>query len=295
MYSICLWLVGAYLKEMTASLRTTLVRISALLLLLFSSSSAFAFDVTVNGRLEQGGVVIGKAPAGSTVQFRKHNVPVAEDGRFILGLDRDAPAVAEIIIRSGKEIETRTIGISKRAWDQERIDELPQNLVTPDPKTAKQIAEDSELLRKARARLEKQAFYASGFIRPAAGPISAKFGNSRVLNGEPTAFHAGLDIGANEGTPARASADGVVVLTKPDMVLSGQTVMIDHGYGLKSTYIHLSKIGVTEGQQVKQGDVIGAAGATGRVTGAHLHFGLSWFDERLDPETILAAMPAAKR
>jgi murein DD-endopeptidase MepM/ murein hydrolase activator NlpD len=270
------------------------VRISPLLFLLFSSTSAFAFDVTVDGRLEQGGVVIGKAPVGSTVQFRKHNVPVDEDGKFILGLDRDAPATAEIIIKSGAETETRTIGISKRAWDQERIDELPQNLVTPDPKTAKQIAEDSELLRKARARLEKQAFYKTGFTRPAAGGFSAKFGNSRVLNGEPTAFHAGLDIAANEGAPVHASADGIVVLVKPDMVLSGQTVMIDHGYGLKSTYIHLSKIAVTDGQQVKQGDTIGAAGATGRVTGPHLHFGLSWFDERLDPETVLAAMPAAK-
>jgi murein DD-endopeptidase MepM/ murein hydrolase activator NlpD len=263
--------------------------------LLLFTSPAFAFDVTVAGRLEQGGVVIGTAPAGATVQFRKYTVPVADDGKFILGLDRDAPATAEIVIKSGKETETRTIGISKRAWDQERIDELPQNLVTPDPKTAKQIAEDSELLRKARARLEKQAFYTTGFIRPAAGAFSAKFGNSRVLNGEPTAFHAGFDIAANEGAPVRASADGLVVLVDPDMVLSGQTLMIDHGYGLKSTYIHLSKIGVTEGQQVKQGDVIGAAGATGRVTGPHLHFGLSWFDERIDPETVLAAMPAPKR
>lgn len=266
-----------------------------LLLLLFSSSSAFAFDVTIAGRLEQGGVVIGTAPAGATVQFRKHTISVADDGRFILGLDRDAPVTAEIVIKSGQETETRTIGISKRAWDQERIDELPQNLVTPDPKTAKQIAEDSELLRKARAHIEKQAFIRTGFIRPAAGVISAKFGNSRVLNGESTAYHAGLDIGASEGTPVRATADGIVILTHPDMALSGQTIMIDHGYGLKSTYIHLSKIGVTDGQQVKQGEVIGASGATGRVTGAHLHFGISWFDERLDPETVLAALPAKKK
>ncbi|MGE4064579.1 MAG: M23 family metallopeptidase [Rhodospirillaceae bacterium] len=270
------------------------MRTALALLLLFSSAPASAFDVSIEGRLEQGGLVRGTAPPGSTVQFRKHTIPVAQDGTFILGLDRDAPATAEIVIKNGRETETRTIGIAKRAWDQERIDEVPQNLVTPDPKTAKQIAEDSAQLRKARARLVEEAHYRTGFIRPAEGGISAKFGNSRVLNGEHTNFHAGLDIGANEGAPVRAAADGVVALVDPDMVLSGQTVMIDHGYGLKSTYIHLSKISVADGQQVKQGEVIGAAGATGRVTGPHLHFGLSWFDERIDPEVVLAALPAKK-
>lgn len=269
------------------------MKFALFVLALGAAAPALAFDVTVAGRIEQGGVVIGKAPPGSTVQFGGHTVPVADDGGFVLGLDRDAPGTAEIIIKdTAGARETRTIGISKRAWDVERIDELPQNLVTPDPKTAKQIAEDSELLRKARAKLEKQALYRTGFARPAAGAISAKFGNSRVLNGEQTAFHAGLDIGAGAGTPVRATADGIVVLVDPDMVLSGQTVMIDHGLGLKSTYIHLSAIDVTDGQQVKQGDVIGKVGDTGRATGAHLHFGLSWFDERLDPETVLAALPA---
>jgi murein DD-endopeptidase MepM/ murein hydrolase activator NlpD len=267
-----------------------------LVLLLLTASPAFAFDVTIDGRLEQGGVVLGTAPAGATVQFKGHNVPVAEDGHFVLGLDRDAPATAEVVIKNKEgERETRTIGIAKRAWDRELIDEVPQNLVTPDPKTAKQIAEDSERLRKARAVLEKDALYRTGFIKPAAGAITAKFGNSRVLNGEPTAFHSGLDIGANTGAAVHAAADGKVILVDDDMVLSGQTVMIDHGYGLKSTYIHLSKIAVSEGQSVKQGDVIGNVGETGRVTGPHLHFGLSWFDERIDPETVLAAMPAKKK
>ncbi|MCA0200806.1 MAG: M23 family metallopeptidase [Proteobacteria bacterium] len=271
------------------------MRIS-LVLLLLTTSPAFAFDVTVEGRLEQGGVVLGTAPAGSTVQFKDHNIPVADDGRFVLGLDRDAPATAEIVIKSqAGERETRTIGIAKRAWDRELIDEVPQNLVTPDPKTAKQIAEDSERLRKARAVLEKGALYRTGFVKPATGAITAKFGSSRVLNGKPTAFHSGLDIGANTGAAVHAAADGKVVLIDADMVLSGQTVMIDHGYGLKSIYIHLSKIAVTEGQSVKQGDVIGNVGETGRVTGPHLYFGMSWFDERIDPETVLAAMPGKRK
>lgn len=271
------------------------MRTVPLFLALIAAAPAYAFDVTVEGRIEQGGLITGTAPAGATVAFGGHKVPVTDDGSFILGLDRDAPATAEIVITSGKERETRTIGIAKRAWDVERIDELPQNLVTPDPKTQAQITADAVLLQKARAQLEKQAFYKTGFIRPASGPFSARFGNSRVLNGESTAFHSGLDIAVNEGTPVRAAADGVVVVVDPDMVLSGQTVMIDHGYGLKSTYIHLSKIAVTDGQQVKQGDTLGAVGATGRVTGPHLHFGLSWFDKRLDPETVLAVLPAAKK
>lgn len=267
-----------------------------LVLLLLTASPAFAFDVTIEGRLEQGGLVIGTAPTGSTVQFKGHTVPVADDGGFVLGLDRDAPATIDIVVKNqAGERETRKIGVAKRAWDRELIDEVPQNLVTPDPKTAKQIAEDSESLRKARAVLEKDALYRTGFIRPAAGAITAKFGNSRVLNGEPTAFHSGLDIGAATGAAVHAAADGKVVLVDEDMVLSGRTVMIDHGYGLKSTYIHLSKIAVTQGQPVKQGDVIGNVGETGRVTGPHLHFGMSWFDERIDPEAVLAALPAKKK
>ena len=158
--------------------------------------------------------------------------------------------------------------------------------------TAARIAEDSKLLRAARAVLETEPFYRTGLIRPAEGRISGVYGSQRILNGTPGSVHGGLDIANVTGTPIKAAADGVVTLANPGLVLSGGTVLINHGYGLQTSYIHMSRLDVKDGQHVKQGDVIGAIGATGRVTGPHLHFSVLWFDTGLDPETILALMPA---
>jgi len=266
---------------------------TALLAALLFASPALALDITLGGKIEQGGLVIGAVPPGSTVIFADRSVPVAADGSFLLGLDRDAPARAEIAVTAPSgERETRALTIAPRNWKIDRVNGVPQNLVTPDPETAARIAEDSKLLRAARAKLEMESFYRGGFARPATGRISGVFGSQRVLNGVPGSFHAGLDIAAPTGTPVKAAADGVVTLAHPDMVLSGQTVLINHGYGLQTSYIHMSRIDVADGQRVKRGEVIGAIGATGRVTGPHLHFSAMWFDTRLDPETLLALMPA---
>lgn len=264
----------------------------ALLAALLFCTPALALDITIGGKLEQGGLVVGTAPPGSSVVFQDRDVPVAADGAFVLGVDRDAPAAIDVKIRAPNgETETRQVAIAPRAWKIDRVNGVPQNLVTPDPATAARIAADSKLLRAARARLEREAFYRTGFIRPAEGRISGVFGSQRILNGVPGAAHTGLDIAAVTGTPIRAPADGVVTLANPEMVLSGGTVMINHGYGLQTSYSHMSRLDVTDGQRVKQGDVIGAIGATGRVTGPHLHFSVMWFDTRLDPETIFALLP----
>ncbi len=257
------------------------------------STPAFAFDVTIGGKLEQGGLVIGTAPPGSTITFGERTVPTAADGAFLVGLGRDAEASAPLkIVAPNGETEIRTLQISKRDWRIDRVNGVPQNLVTPDPDTAARIAEDSKLLRAARAVLEEKPFYRTGLIRPADGRISGVYGSQRILNGTPGSIHGGLDIANLTGTPIKAAADGVVTLANPGLVLSGGTVLINHGYGLQTSYIHMSRLDVTPGQHVKQGDVIGAIGATGRVTGPHLHFSVLWFDTGLDPETILALMPA---
>ena len=268
------------------------MRLLAAAALLFASP-ALALDVTLGGKIEQGGLVIGAAPPGSAITFGERTVPVAPDGTFLVGLGRDAPKSASLTIKGpGGETETRALNIAPRDWKIDRVNGVPQNLVTPDPATAAQIAEDSKLLRAARAVLETQPFYRTGLIRPAEGRISGVFGSQRILNGGPRAAHGGLDIAAPTGTPIKAAADGVVTLANPGLVLSGGTVLINHGYGLQTSYIHMSRLDVTPGQHVKQGDVIGAIGATGRVTGPHLHFSVLWFDTGLDPETILALMPA---
>ncbi len=263
------------------------------LVALIAATPAKAFDVTFTGRMEQGGIVIGTAPPGSSVTFAGHTVPTSSHGRFILGLDRDAPATVELkVISPDGAMETRTLAIAPRAWQIERVDGVPQKLVTPDPETAAIIAEEGKLMAAARAKLELVPFYETGFIRPAEGRISGVFGSQRILNGTPRAPHVGLDIAGPIGTPVRAAADGIVSLQKPGMILTGNTVVLNHGFGLETVYIHMNAIHVKDGQQVKQGAVIGEIGMTGRANGPHLHFGATWFDTRLDPETLLAVLPA---
>lgn len=262
--------------------------------LLLLAGPAQALDVAFGGRHEQGGLVIGRAPPGAAVTFGARAVPVAPDGAFFIGLGRDSPPTVSVRIDGAAgESLTRTISVAPRAWRIDRVDGVPQNLVTPDPETEARIAADSKLLRAARALVVAEPFYRSGFIRPARGRISGIYGSQRILNGTPRNVHAGLDIAAPTGTPIRAAADGIVTLSNPGMVMSGGTVLVNHGFGLQTSYIHMSRIDVADGQRVKQGDVIGAIGATGRVTGPHLHFSVLWFDTSLDPATVLALMPAA--
>ena len=144
----------------------------------------------------------------------------------------------------------------------------------------------------AYMKLELMPFFEKGFIRPAEGRISGVFGSQRILNGTPLAPHTGLDIAGGMGGQVHAAADGIVTLSHPMMVMTGNTIVLNHGYGLETIYIHMSKIFVTEGQPVKQGDLIGEIGMTGRANGPHLHFGATWFNTRIDPATLLAVLPA---
>jgi murein DD-endopeptidase MepM/ murein hydrolase activator NlpD len=260
----------------------------ALLLALASSAAA----VDLNGRIEQGGLAIGVAVPGSTVVLDGRAIEVAPDGEFVFGFDRDAPAkMALTVTPPNGPAETHMLDVARRDWKIETVAGLPQRLVTPDPATEALIAADNKLMRAARSRTEPEPFYRTGFIRPAEGRISGVFGSQRVLNGVPRAPHVGLDIAGPVGTPVRAAADGIVSIANPKMVLTGKTVVIEHGYGLDTVYIHMSAIAVRDGQRVSQGDVIGAIGQSGRANGPHLHFGVTWFETRLDPETVLAVLP----
>lgn len=265
-------------------------RLILALLLIASPASA---ETTLEGRIEQGGLLLGHAPAGAKITFGERSVPVMDNGRFLLGIDRDAPAEGVLTITAPDGTrEVKRFAIAPRTWKIERVDGVPQKTVTPDPETLKQILAENKLMKAARAKLELVPYFETGLIRPAEGRISGVFGSQRILNGTPGSFHAGLDIAAPTGTPVRAAADGVVALRHEMMVMTGNTVVLGHGYGLQTVYIHMSKLHVTDGQHVKQGDIIGEIGMTGRASGPHLHFGVTWFDTRLDPETVLAMLPA---
>jgi murein DD-endopeptidase MepM/ murein hydrolase activator NlpD len=264
-----------------------------LLALLLFATPALAQDITLAGKIEQGGVMIGTAPVGSRVSFAGHEIPVGGDGRFVVGIDRDAKETAALTITAPDGArEVKQVAIAPRDWEIERVDGLQQQLVTPDPELLKKIVAENKFWAEARKQLNPTAFFASGFILPTEGRLSGHFGRQRILNGEPRAPHSGMDIAAKTGTPVRAAADGIISMKKDMLIMTGNSLMINHGLGLQTFYIHLSKINVSDGQHVRQGEVIGEVGMTGRATGPHLHFGATWFDQRLDPETLLAALPA---
>ena len=262
-----------------------------LLLLLLPALPAAAEPPPLAGRAEQGGLLTGRAGPGDQVWLDGIAVPVAASGRFLLGFGRDAPAGAVLTLRHPDGGEARfDLAVAPRPWLEQRIAGLPPAQAAPDPAALARIRADAARLAACRARISLAPAFEGGLVRPADGPVSGRFGSRRSYEGQPGPPHSGLDIAAPAGAPVRATAAGRVVLADPDLFLTGGTVLIDHGLGLMSSYAHLSRLDVAEGQRVAAGETIGAVGASGRATGPHLHFGLSWLDRRLDPEAVLAVL-----
>lgn len=246
----------------------------------------------LRGEWRQGSVIFGRAAPGSTVSFKGRPVRVAGDGRFVIGLDRDeSPEVELVVARTGVATDRRTFKVEPRTYDIQRIDGLPPSQVTPPPEAQKRIAQDYAQVRAARLRDSERGEVFEGFIWPATGRISGVYGSQRILNGVPKQPHFGVDVAAPVGTPVRAPAGGLVTLAVPDMYYTGGTIMIDHGHGLSSAFLHLHKLHVTQGQEVRQGDLIGEIGATGRASGPHLDWRVSWLDARVDAQRLVGPMP----
>lgn len=248
--------------------------------------------LTVNGNLTQGGLAIGKTAPGATVYFQGRPIQVSPAGLFVIGFDRDAGPEATIEIRphSGR-IETHALTIAGRTYPIQRIEGLPQGKVTPAAADLSRIREEIALVDAVRLKDDPRQDFTQRFIWPVVGRISGVYGSQRILNGTPKRPHYGVDIAAPTGTPVRAPADGVVSLVHDDMFYSGGTLIVDHGHGITTSYLHLHQILVKTGQTVRQGQVIAQVGATGRVTGPHLHWGMNWFDTRLDPSLMVPPMP----
>jgi murein DD-endopeptidase MepM/ murein hydrolase activator NlpD len=187
--------------------------------------------------------------------------------------------------------ETLSLDVAPREYDIERVDGLPPRTVTPDPEALERIREEAALVSNARARRDARTDYADGFAWPAGGRISGVYGSQRVLNGEPRRPHYGLDIAAPTGSPVYAPADGVVTMVHPDMYFSGGTIVLDHGQGLSSSFLHLSRTLVEAGQTVRQGDLIAEIGATGRASGPHLDWRMNWLNRRVDPQLLVEGEP----
>ncbi|MDZ4348594.1 MAG: M23 family metallopeptidase [Xanthomonadaceae bacterium] len=236
----------------------------------------------------QGALVLGKVPAGSRVTRGDRALRVTPYGTVALGVGRDetGPIEVRVVPPDGRE-QIRVITVSPRDWPVERVDGLPPKTVAPPPEIARRIAREQARVAQARLRDESRVGFAQKFIWPVTGRISGRFGNQRIYNGTPGSPHSGMDIAAPTGTPVRAPAAGLVTFADPGLYLTGGTVLLDHGHGVSSNFLHLSRIDVSEGQTVRQGEVIGAVGATGRASGPHLHWGMNWFEVRIDPLLVL--------
>ncbi|MEE8274951.1 MAG: M23 family metallopeptidase [Alphaproteobacteria bacterium] len=261
--------------------------------LLLAPALAVAGQFTLDGPLIQGGLLRGVTEPGAEVTFEGRRVRVSAQGLFIVGFGRDDEGPFTLEVRHADGTTThRHLDIEKRDYRIQRIDGLPPKMVTPDAEALARIRRENARIAEARARDTPEALFAGGFAWPVEGPISGVYGSQRVLNGEPRRPHFGVDVAAPAGTPVKAPADGIVALAEEDLYYTGGTVMLDHGHGLTSVYSHLSAVTVTVGERVRQGEVIGRVGATGRVTGAHLDWRVNWFKTRLDPALLVPPMPA---
>lgn len=259
-------------------------RIAVIFLALIAPAAA---EVELNGKLVQGGMVLGRAAPGAEVRLDGKPVRVGDDGRFVIGFGREAAPRALLEVVNPAGIEQHDLRIEPRQWDVQRINGLPEAQVTPPPAVLARIKKENEAIAETRRRDTPERWFEQGFVWPAEGPVSGVYGSQRILNGQPRQPHFGLDIAAPVGAPVVASTAGLVVLADKDLYFTGGTIVIDHGFGLIGVYSHLSRLDVRVGQQVRQGERIGAVGATGRVTGAHLDWRVNWFDVRLDPLLLL--------
>jgi len=258
------------------------------LLLGLLASPAMAGGLTLSGPITQGGLVIGHGQAGSRASLDGRALRVADNGVFVFGFGRDARADHQLVITAPDgRIKRRQLKVTPRQYRIERIDGLPPKMVTPPPEVLARIRRENALIAKVRATDSPAQWFAGGFIRPAPGPLTGFYGSRRILNGHPRRPHFGLDMAPPEGTPVVAPAGGRIALAKTGLYYTGGTVMIDHGQGITSVLMHLKEVRVKAGQAVKQGDVIGTVGATGRATGPHVDWRVNWFEVRLDPALLL--------
>uniref|UniRef100_UPI003D9B0B17 M23 family metallopeptidase n=1 Tax=Xanthomonas boreopolis TaxID=86183 RepID=UPI003D9B0B17 len=233
----------------------------------------------------QGALVIGKVPPGSRVEYAGRSLRVSGYGSVVFGIGRNEQGPVQVrIVRPDGGSETASIAVAPRDWPVEYVNGVPPKTVNPPPEIAERIRREQAQVTAARERDDARTDFAQPFIWPVRGRISGRFGNARVYNGQAAGSgHSGMDIAAPAGTPVKAPAAGVVTFAAPDLYLTGGTLLLDHGFGVSSNFLHLSRIDVKVGDRVEQGQVIGAVGATGRATGPHLHWGMNWFDVRIDP------------
>ena len=268
--------------------------LAVVVMALVASPLALGACPQFDGSLQQGGFIWGKVAPGSVVTLDGEQLDVLADGTTFAGFGRDAAASTELVV-SGAQPCRETLQVARREYQIQKVEGVPQKTVTPPPEELARIRREATLVANARApklaRPDLLNSVLAGFVWPVEGPISGVYGSQRFYNGEPRRPHFGVDVAVPTGTIVRAPAAGRVTLAEPDLYFSGGTVILDHGYRLSSSFLHMSEVSVQVGDELQAGDIIGAVGATGRATGPHLDWRMNWREERIDPQLLAPPMP----
>ena len=273
--------------------RAPTVLVAIILVCLAAAVKLQASPMTLQGSLQQGSLLLGTVETGSTAFYRDQALPVTASGQFLLGLGRDAPSSIELRIVDAEGLQTvQKFAVAKREYRIQRVNGVPAKTVNPPAADLARIRNDSALVKSARRESTAREDFLDGFQIPLNGPITGVYGSQRVYNGVPKNPHYGVDYAAPTGTQVLSPAAGIVRLAHLDMFYSGGTLIVDHGHGLSSSFLHLSDILVAEGSRVSRGQPIAKVGATGRATGPHLDWRMNWNSERIDPQLVLETLPA---
>lgn len=251
--------------------------------------------IELRGTPEQGGLVYGHVAPGANVKLDGASVRTTPSGDFVIGFDRDAKANAQLVIEHNGRRETQTLTVAPRQYAIQRVTGVPQRTVEPPPEELARILKEQKLVEAARAVNSNRLEFLGPFQWPLLGPISGVYGSQRFYNGAPGRPHFGVDVAASVGTPVRAPAAATVTLAEPDLFFSGGTLIMDHGYGVSSTFMHLSRLLVQTGDTIQAGQIVGEVGATGRASGPHLDWRINWFGVHIDAQRVVAPMPELQK
>tara|TARA_X000000368_G_C23032860_1_gene713361 strand:+ start:1404 stop:2219 length:816 start_codon:yes stop_codon:yes gene_type:complete len=264
------------------------IRYTALIFLL-SIPNAFSKQTIFIGEFVQGGIIIGQNKTAKKVLLNNKELQISKQGYFIFGFGRNQKQNSTLkVIQKNNTEYTHNLKIAKSIYKVEKIDGLPPKMVQPGPEFYKKIKEDRALIKNSMLNSYTNPEFPLNFIKPTEGRTSGVYGSQRILNGVKKNPHGGMDIAAPIGTEIKAMAAGKVLLSTKGLYYTGNIVIIGHGFNLKSMYIHMHDINVKEGDIVKQGDIIGTVGMTGRATGPHLHWNVYWNNIKVNPELLLS-------
>ena len=263
-------------------------------IILFFSYMVLALNIVnaktfIKGEIIAGGIIIVNVSPGSTVKLNDESIMISDKGVFLVGFERK-PQPTQIleIYNENVLVEKITLNVKIRSYEIQRINGIKKEKVDPPQSVIDRIYMERNSVKESRKKsnLITSTYYNNGFVLPAKGPISGVYGSQRILNGKPRSPHYGIDIALPIGHEVVSPMDGIVVFSNNDLYYSGGTIIIAHGQGLTTSYLHLSEILVSVNDIVRRGELIGKVGATGRATGPHLHWGAELKGKRIDPKYL---------